>query len=693
MGIIIASGRNHHPMLKPVSAWFLFILGCCACGNPGQKKESGVKLQKIVIHPDQVFDLSGYAGSGGGNPWFLFDENAFVDPRYEKTGDLFRPVTNCQPTIHPAIYFHGTEGNRIVTDLKMNYQLKEIWFYDRSRTTDSCWIYIGNMKEWKKVAALVTADDSRNWGWKKISIDEETRYVMIRFSSYETNISEMVFYGMPRDHLQPEEHSFPPKGFTRIPLNQFLGVNYIMEREPRWLIPFHFSRIYNFALDYDNDTTRDEKKVRFNMLHYGYFDKNKADYVFDIDTLQHVNQGNIWFSIRGVSRWMSDLGFSDKDRPLNRPSLNSEDPASYSRHAEMMWHMAAFFGYNQVDTALLSLSHEPRRSGRGSMQIYENGNEEDAPWVGNKYCSPYEYYAQSSADWDGDEGRLGTRHGIHAADPRSKLMMSGLVGLDTNRVKVYRFLAENLRNDRQFIWQGGIQYHYYAQKNGKGISPEADSMRWKLARVADFSYRIAPGVKCFLGENGYDKSPASRQFTPLVPGYSASQSQAIMLLRSINAVFFSGFDAYILYWLRDGNPETDPRVYLTSGILRDLPDGKTLVYPGWYYISTLVNRLGKYIPDQIISEKGDAWIYRYRHLEHPDSLAYFVFKPTIKGSSLATIALAGGNTVGNQALKVSFLDDSDQGKEEILPVVAGKIQSAVSQKPILIFCKADQHGK
>jgi hypothetical protein len=111
-------------------------------------------------------------------------------------------------------------------------------------------------------------------------------------------------------------------------------------------------------------------------------------------------------------------------------------------------------------------------------------------WVGNKYCSPYEYYAQSTADWDGDEGRLGNRHGIHAADPGAGLMMSGLTGLDTNRVKVYGFLSENLRDDKKFIWQGGIQYHYYAQKNGKGISPEADSMRRKLALVADCSYRI-----------------------------------------------------------------------------------------------------------------------------------------------------------------------------------------------------------
>ena len=295
---------------------------------------------------------------------------------------------------------------------------------------------------------------------------------MIRFSSYETNIAEMVFYGFPADTVPPPDNFTIHKGFTQTPLNQFLGVNYIMENEPALLKPFHYSRIYNFALDYDNDTSRDENRVRFNMLHYGRYSKEDDKYIFDIDTLQHVNDGNIWFSIRGVSRWMSDLGFTDKDRPLNRPLMNSEDPSGYSRHAAMMWHLAAFFGYNHVDTNLLSLSHEPRRTGRGSMSLYENGNEEDATWVGNKYCSPYEYYAQSTADWDGDEGRLGPRYGIHKADPGARLMMSGLIGLDTNRVKVYALLSENLRNDKKFIWQGGIQYHYYAQKKERAYLPK-----------------------------------------------------------------------------------------------------------------------------------------------------------------------------------------------------------------------------
>jgi hypothetical protein len=276
---------------------------------------------------------------------------------------------------------------------------------------------------------------------------------------------------------------------------------------------------------------------------------------------------------------------------------------------------------------------------------------------------------------------------MHSADPGAKLMMSGLIGLDTNRVKLYRFLSENLRDDKKFIWQGGIQYHYYAQKGGRGISPEQDSMRWKLARVADFSDRIAPGVNCFLGENGYDKSPVSWQRTPLIPGMSASQSQGVMLLRSINATFFSGFDAYILYWLRDGNPEDDPRVFLTSGILRDLPGGKTLVYPAWYFISTMVNTLGKYKPDKVIREDGNVWIYRYRHEVFRDSVGYFIYKPTVSGSRVASFKLETGKTTDNQVRLVRFLDNAERGKEEILPVNEGKVQIDVEEKPMMVLCK------
>src|SRR5580765_2999695 len=259
----------------------LFLL--YACGQGIQKPSHGPDgIKKIVITPDQVFDLSGYAGGGGGNPFNLFDENAFVDPRNGGAGDSFAPVTNCQPVVHPAIYF-GPEGNRIVVDLKIPYLLKEIWIYDRSRTADSCQIYTGDMKNWNKVSSFISGSPSGNPAWKKIILDNQSRFVMIRFSSYETAVTEMVFYGIPLQPIPAADSVVVHKGFTRTPLSGFLGVNYIMENEPRWLKPFHYSRLYNFALDYDNDTNRDENLARFNMLHYGFYNKEKGKYIFDID--------------------------------------------------------------------------------------------------------------------------------------------------------------------------------------------------------------------------------------------------------------------------------------------------------------------------------------------------------------------------------------------------------------------------
>ncbi len=677
-----------------VASLFLF-LGAAACGNSSKSIEiigSGT-VQKINITRDQVYDLSGYASAGGGNPFNLFDENAFVDPRYDHYPDGFIPVTNCQPTDHPAIYFHGSAGSRIVVDLNSGYQLKEIYLYDRSHTADSFWIYTGNLKKWKKVATMTTVSQTGFWGWKKISLDEQTRFVMIQFSSYESAITEMVLYGIPSEPIPPSPKKIMHKGFTQTSLDHFLGVNYIMETKPQYLKPFHYSRLYNFALDYDNEPAPSGKPVPFNMIHYGYFNNQTRRYVYDIDTLQHFNEGNIWYSIRGVAKWMSDLGFTDKDRPLNKPGLETERAENYSRHGELMWTMAAFFGYEKVDTNLLSLSNAPRQSGRGSMHLYENGNEEDANWVGNKYCNPCEYYAQSSADWDGDEGRLGTRVGIRQADPQARLMTSGMIELDTNRVKTYRLLCENLRTDRQFIWQGGIQYHHYANRNRTGISPEADSMRWRLTQVADCSFRIAPGVKCFLGENGYDKNQASAQATPVIPGFSIPQSQGIMILRSINATFFSGFDAYILYWLRDGLPQDDARTYLSSGLLGSLPDGSTQVYPAWYYISTLVNRLGKYRPDAVVQEKEDVWIYRYRNTGTPDSVAYFIYKPSVNGSRVNGYAVELGKLDGNRVKKINFLDQTEQGSEEMMPVSDGRIRITVEEKPMVLLCKELPAGK
>jgi hypothetical protein len=175
----------------------------------------------------------------------------------------------------------------------------------------------------------------------------------------------------------------------------------------------------------------------------------------------------------------------------------------------------------------------------------------------------------------------------------------------------------------------------------------------------------------------------------MLPGYSAAQSQGIMLLRSINASFFSGFDAYILYWLKDSKPADAPDDYLTSGILRQMPDGSTVAYPGWYYISTLAGRLGNYVADRVISEQGSVWIYRYRNQEDPDSVAYFVYAPTVNGTKIPQYALALGNAAGRPVRIVHFTEGSERGSEDTLYPAQGKVVLGVGEMPVLVFCRVN----
>ena len=679
--------RQNRPAFFYASLFLLAVLSSCVGDHqPGSSHGPCTTPQKITsIYREHVYDLSGY-NNGAGDPFNLFDENAYVDPRADKgavTGYL--PVTDPQPKSHPSIYFQAGQGNRIVADLLTPYHLTEFYLYDRSRLTDSVWIYTGSMRHWTLQAAFLSGVTGTAGAWRRFTVDDSAQYVMIRFSSYETSITEMVLYGCPYGLVSPPAASQGmARRFTRKPMKDFLGTNYVMESELGWLRPFHYSRLYNLALDYDNDTVDAYPNIKYNMLHYGYWDPGIQDYHFNIDDIRRVNGGEVWYSIRGVPLWMDKKGASEKDRPVTWPGMDPEDPLSYARHAGMMWQMSAFFGYQRVDTALMQLSHRPLRSGRGSMRLYENGNEEDGIWGGSNYCAPPAYFAQSSADYDGHEGRMGPGHGIHLADSGARLMTSGLTELDTNRVRTYRFLCDQLRDDKKFIWTGGIQYHHYSTTGKKGLTPEEDSLRWRLSQVRASTWRIAPGVDCILGENGYDKNPASIQGAPRLPGLTPGESQGIFILRSINATAFSGFDAYILFWLRDSDPETDTHTYATAGIIGPRAGAGTIAYPAWYYISSFVHQLADYAPDSIVSEQGAAWIYRYRNIHSPDSVAYFIYAPTHNGTKLDAYPLQVGPGASGMAKQAYFPNDNSTGLETDLPIANGIIRLTVEEKPRIV---------
>jgi hypothetical protein len=687
--------------MKNYFFWCIIILVFSSCRNKNQsafinsisETNTAIKLicsspQKIVVYKNDVYDLSGYEDEGKGKPFDLFDENAFVDPRGENKGsENYIPVTNPQPAVRPAIYFPAGKGSRIVTDLQVPYKLAEAYLYDHSYTSDSVWIYTGDMTHWKLKAAFVTKGNAGMWGWRRFPLDDSSQFVMIRFSNFETSVTEMVLYGCAYKPipLAPSPVYNDPR-FSKKTMKDFLGVNYFNEVDAKWVKPFHFSRLYTFSMDFDNDNVHAYPKNKYNMLHNGHWDSEAKEYSFFIDRIVKENEGNVWCSVMGLPLWMNKKEWENK-RPVTEINMDPENPLSYARHSNMLWNIAAFFGSNKADTNLLSLSNQPARSGRGIMNLYENGNEDDATWVGDKYCSPLEYFAQSSADYDGHESALGKNCGIKNADNNSKLMTSGMIELDTNRVRVYKFLCSTLRKDKKFIWDGGVQYHHYSTNGKHGITPEEDSLRWKLMKAREATFRIQPDVECFLGENGYDKSQLSRQGTPMLPGLSEEACQGIFILRSINATAFSGFDAYILYWLRDAAIKEDPRVYLTSGVLRELPDGKMEPLPAWFYISTFVNTLGNYAADEIVNEKGNVWVYKYRNTISPDSVAYFVYCPTHNGTSAENYLLKVGKAANDEAQEISFSDNSVNGNHSKKKILNGTVVLNVEERPKIVLLK------
>lgn len=646
-----------------------------------------------TITPDDVYDLSGYAHISRVSPYNLFDEN-YYDPKDRFATEF--PKTSPHPKKGINLYFKDG-GSRIVVDLRAPHKVSNITLYDRSKQSDSVFIYTGTMRNWKLKAAFTTKGDPAGWGWRNISIQDSTQYVMFRFSSPQADITEAILYGCALSTLPPPapaEYTGPrlePKM-----MKEFLGVNCYQGTDIRWMKPFYYSRVYTSISRIDVDTVDNWPNIKYFITPHGWWNNGTNDYVLYADSITRDVGNKLWYAYLGVPAWMEKKGLWNEDRPVTKIGMNPEDPMSYARHANMMWTMAACYGTTKVDTNLIRSIEPHRFSGRNIMTIYENGNETDAAWGGNKYCNPVSYFAQSTADYDGNEGRMGSTFGIKNADPNSNLMLAGFTSFDVDRLRVLQFLCNTLRDDKKFLWNGGIQYHYYSS-NGKGdhptdiftsatagITPEEDSLRQKMARARNETYKLQPNVECILGEYGYDKSRSSKVSAPLVPGYSQSESQGLMLIRAINLIAFSGFDRYIIYWVKDDADENDPGLFITSGILRQTGNFQFSPYPAWFYINTLVHHLGNYVPEKIIKEQGDVWIYKYRNKISPDSAAYFVYCPTRNGKKVNAFKLQTG---GIAATEVSLKDKLPEGITTSLQISNGSVSIAVSEAPKLILVK------
>jgi hypothetical protein len=642
---------------------------------------SGTGLQKITgFTRDNVFDLSGAEASGYSDPLKLFDENA--DPA---NGQLTHPNTNPLPVAKLPSFFPPGKGMRIVADLQDQYAVTDFYVYDKSLETDSVWLYTGDMQHWTAVAAFASTGNAAGWGWRHFHLQQSSRYVMIRFNSAKPIVSEWVIYGKLEKKLPPDNQ--PRLAPLPAPtLRQFAGTNVYDYVQPALLQPFSQVRFYQMMDYYDVDTVNAYPQ---NQLTLNVFNLPPAQTPAGLaDSLQRYGN-HVWMSIRGMPKYLQLKGRHEKDKPVTLPGMDTENPFSYGRHAKTFWTLAAVLGNTRQDTNLLDITDRPKPTGLKLMERYENGNEEDGFWTAY-YWTPVDYFALSSADYDGHEGRMGPRHGLRQADSSAKLMTSGMIQLDTNRVRTLNFLCRTLRRDKKFIWEGGVQYHYYSnaatsnlQSPVRGLSPEEDHMRQKLAKVRAFHDRLLPGIPLILGENGYDRNQHSWQRTPLIPGRTEAQSQAIMCTRALLAAFMAGFDGYNQYMMRSAtNDENAQGPYATSGMIGG--PANNVIYPVWYYWSAMVQNLGDYQPDAVESETGPVWIYRFKHRENPAKKAWVVFSPTAGSNILLNYSLKLKYSENQYFTKIGLTDNSSTGVAKTGQFSSGTLRLDIGESPVIL---------
>jgi hypothetical protein len=95
-------------------------------------------------------------------------------------------------------------------------------------------------------------------------------------------------------------------------------------------------------------------------------------------------------------------------------------------------------------------------TGLGLIHEWEIGNEKDQWWDSDTsiYETPLAAYAKMTAVLDGDEGRLGARHGAKIADPTMQIVQGALADFNYGIIKSFTLpqsTIEPIRNSRQMF--------------------------------------------------------------------------------------------------------------------------------------------------------------------------------------------------------------------------------------------------
>jgi len=653
-----------------------------ALGSPGAFAAPSSDSAKIVVDRERIINLKA-AGDG----WNLFDEQVLAgDPLHGAGG---KPVTE---------YTNGWIGQNIrypietVIDLGAIHKLVSIWYYDINGA-DSLRVSCGDGKNW---TPLFDVSTTGYLSWVRKDVACSARFLKVRAKSPSAAVTEMVLYGSPQGAIA----SLPSATSHRAPtMGDLMGVNGFVDDDRDLLqVVGHVREYHSWQWDDGNGdpTTPAYPNNRFGWnpswvrgTGWGW---NFDDYYGDLKS-RGMTVAPVF---QGTPAWMFGKSAGDSLKPIVGMK-DSTLPASFVEHADYLWQFASRFGRTSVAAADQRLDAlNTAKSGLGYVKYMEGWNEPDKDWKGiTGYFSPEVLTAMSSADYDGDQGRMGQKVGIKNADPSMKVVMPGIIGINLEYVKAMKFWSDT-RRDSSFP-ADALNFHHYCNDAGgqggtatTGISPEADGLKQRLQTVATWRDRFLPGMELWLSEVGWDTDPKSVYRAKSIGGNSELEMQGRWLVRAFLEVAASGFDKAQQFMLRD-QWDNSPTIFATSGMVHDKFDTLSPKYQkkvSWWYVNTLNKRLRdfRFEADESV---GGIRIYRFSHQSMPDSVAYAVWNPD---DAAATQSVTIPNSVSN-GIVIRLSEVQALGTTSVLTTSGGSATvTAVDGRPVLLLGKIGTVG-
>ncbi|NMM47224.1 hypothetical protein [Marinigracilibium pacificum] len=621
----------------------------------------------IKIEPEKIINTT-----TKGDAFKLFDEQNIDNPQH-----------GWKPPYSPKWNYPA----EIIIDLQDTYEIDYFKFYDGSATGE-LEINYGNPFKW--TAGIKTKTDRYNQ-WQKKSVTWKTQYIQIILHDPNVNINEIIFSGRKINTSEKFKTDLTPGKTKKTALKNVIGTNSFIDVPHSTLSSISMIREYHQWDWMEGD--RDKNYIGY-PNNQNRFNPTLAGGGWNFDNYYETlfNNGKTVVPVMvGTTLWLTKEGPETLEK---KPAQgNPADPESYKAHADHMFQFAARYGDNKVKTEFLKLhSSQSKVSGLGYLNYYENWNEPDKWWMTNvEFFSPFEYSAMSSADYDGHESTLGNTLGIKNADPNSKLVMAGLATLNLDYLISMKFWCDHNRTDKRFIWDV-INFHHYSNNGGvqhgkatSGISPEADSLYYKIKRISDYRNINLPTKELWITEFGYDTQSKGSQIAPQIGTMTSEQVQASWLIRSIIIGHWAGADKMFQFMLRDGN-ENSFQTYQNSGLTSSKHTGYKKK-ASWYFLSTVNYHVGDFYLSNVDVDPNTN-LYTAKFVKEGSSTTILILWLGSSKDARMIVDLKTNRYYNPKNIiekKVQLMDEYTVGLELPINTNQDKTSIEVSETPIIVI--------